>query len=95
MWFSSMSTLVGAASVIPMTGILNAFGDLLSTLRTVIIPAGILGMGVGGLMHTQVFHTPQAKENGRRILIDSVLGILIVAAGPPALTAFGKLLGLP
>lgn len=98
MLFSLAAMVVGAATtgtVIPLTGILQAFGDLLATLRTIVIPAGVLGMAYGGFIHTQVFHTPQAKEQGRRILIDSILGIVIVAAGPVALQAFGNMLGLP
>ena len=93
--FSAMIAAATTGSVIPMTGLLTAFGDLLATLRVVIIPLGVLGMAVGGLMHTQAFHNPNAKEMGKRIMIDSILGIIIVAVGPTALQLFGQMLGLP
>lgn len=93
--FASMIGTATTGSVIPMTGILAAFADLLSTMRVIIIPAGILGMAVGGFMQTQAFHTQQAKETGRRVMVDSIIGIVIVAVGPAAVTLFGQMLGLP
>jgi hypothetical protein len=43
---------------------------------------GVLGILVGGLMHTQAFHDERAPETGKHIIKNSLYGIGLMAGGP-------------
>ena len=72
-------------------GIGTAINSITGTVSEVIGPMSLLGMIWGGLVHTQVFHTPQAKEQGKEILRYSAFGLIIAVLAPLGVTALSHL----
>lgn len=72
-------------------GIGTDINSITGTVAEVIGPMSLLGMIWGGLVHTQVFHTPQAKEQGKEILRYSAFGIVIAVLAPLAIGALTHL----
>lgn len=87
--------LLAAAGVIPTAAVLGLFSSLRTTLLEFVVPSAALATAYGGLIHAHVFHTPQAKETGKRIVVDSVWAMAIAGLGPTLLMSLGKILGLP
>ena len=91
----SSSVNLGQASVgAPLAGANSIGGKINSitgTAAEVVGPLSLLGMIWGGLVHTQVFHTPQAKEQGKEILKGSAFGLIIAVLAPLAVKALSSL----
>lgn len=94
--------LILAAGPLPGTAnITNLMDSVTSTIQTVMIPAGVLGVVWGAFAHQNVFHSPQSAQQGKDIIRYSIYGLLGGGLGPAiirglagAVGAVGSLHGL-
>ena len=56
---------------------LVTLAHIAGTLLTLVAPAALLAMIYGALVHTQLFHSPEAKAQGQRILRSAALALII------------------
>lgn len=73
------------------SGIGTAVNGITGTVSSIIGPMSLLGMIWGGLVHTQVFHTPQSKETGKEILRYSAFGLIIAVLAPLGLSVLSHI----
>jgi hypothetical protein len=83
-----------AAGPLPGTAaVTNLMDSVTSTIQTVMIPAGVLGVVWGAFAHEHVFHSPQSPQQGKDIIRYSIYGLIGGGLGPAIIRGLAGAVG--